>query len=220
MWKHRTSPRSAHLGGAVRAAVAPVLIALSLILMPSITMAQAPSPEEALDAVAEYVRDQTWVVGDWQLGVDAVRAARVHPEAVVDPITHRGILSRVAEARELPFYAGEDFGRVVCDASPDPERPAVDCRFSHGTSSLLMLTVVSSDRERGVTRVHAFSGPLSEPARWYDNELRVGFNTHSIVLEVEYDSSGVARVNPEGAVAILRQGFKTVDEVRGAPPRQ
>jgi hypothetical protein len=196
--------------------IALVCAILSLLLVPNMASAQAPSPEEALDVVADYVRYKTWVVGEWHLGVDAVRTSQQHPNAVASPSAHRQILSRVAEAKELPFYAGEDFGRVICDASPDPEQAAANCRFAHGTRSMLMLTVVSSDEETGITRVEAFSAVAGDVPHWHDGEVWTGWNTHTITLEVEYATDRSPQLGQGRSFGIFRSGNTPVDEIRSS----
>jgi hypothetical protein len=190
---------------------------LFLLLLPGIVMAQAPAPEEALDAVVGHLRDSARPSGTGRLGFDSARAARFFPNAVLDAAAHREILARIAEARELPFYPGEDFGRVACDASSDPEWPGVNCRFVHGTGTMLTLTVISTDEERGVTRVDVFSVILGSLARRSGDEVRAGRNTRHTALDVEYDRDGSAQVIL-GSPIEFAQGFVSVDEIRGTPP--
>jgi hypothetical protein len=198
--------------------IALVLAALPLLVVPSIASAQAPSPEEALGVVVEYLRGQTWAVGDWHLGYDADWASRQHPDAVVDAATHRGLLARIAEDRQLPFYPGEDFGRVVCDSSPDSALPAVNCRFPHGTRTMLMLTVVSSDAERGVTQVAVYSAIVDGTPHLHAGGVRAGRNTRGITLDVEYDPDGSPSVGGGERGVRFGMGHTPVDEIRGTPP--
>jgi len=197
--------------------IASVLVALSLLLIPNHASAQSPSPEEALDVAVEHLRDRSEVFDDWHLGVDPAWAGWVRSDVVIDAAGHRELLTRIAEAGELPFYPGEDFGRVVCAASPDPELPPENCRFSHGTRSMLKLIVVSTE-ERGVTQVLAFSRRLLPVATLHRGELRVGSPSRVLILNVEYDRDGLARVNTEETVTARSSGAVAIDEIRGSPP--
>lgn len=195
-----------------------VLVVPSLLLIPTIAIAQAPAPEEALEAVVEHLRDDPGVIGDWRLGFDSVRAEQHLPDVSIDAATHRGLLARIAERREVPFYGGEDFGRVICDASADPERPADNCAFSHGTRSILILTVVFSDEGRGITRVQAVSGSIRDSAHRRDGALWTSFASRTAVFDMVYDAAGALQFSDSGVAQILRHGSARVDEIRGTPP--
>jgi len=195
-----------------------VFALLFLFLLPNIVIAQAPAPEEALEAVVECLRDDPAVIGDWRLGFDSVRAERHLPDVRVDAASHREVLTRIAERRGIPFYGGEDFGRVICDASSDPERPAVNCEFSHGTRAMLMLTVAFSDEDHGITRVHAVSGAISASAHLRDGDLWTGFGSRTAVFDMVYDSEGNLQFSDSGIAQIFRQGSAPVDEIRGTRP--
>ncbi len=195
-----------------------VLVALSLLLAPSLAPAQAPSPEEALLVVLEYLPDRSEVFEGWHLGVDPEWAQGIHDRAAIDADAHRELPARIAEAEELPFYPGEDFGRIICDASPDPEEAPENCRFSHGSRSLLRLIVMSSDEEQGVTTVHAFSHLIHSVAIRYQGEWRVGAPSRQFILEVEHGADGRAEVMVDRGVIMLRNGAAPIDEVRTPPP--
>ncbi len=190
-----------------------------LLLVPGLGNAQAPSPEQALRVVAEYVEEQLATTSaDWRLGFDTLRGGRLGPESPIDPAEHREILGRIAAERDLPFYPGEDFGRVLCDASPDPEHPGVNCRLSHGTRSMLTFVVVSSDDERGVTELRAMLGTVGETALRHDGGIRSGFANRTFNLEVVYDEAGSPRIRDDDSLLIFRNGYAEVDEIRSAPP--
>jgi len=217
--RHPTSMNPAHGGtGAPGWRSATVLVALSLLLAPSIATAQAPSPEEALNVVVEHLRDRSEVFDDWHLGVDPEWAGRIYAGAVIDAARHHELLRGIAEAGGLPFYPGEDFGRVVCAAPSNPERAPENCRFSHGTRSILRIIVLSTDEEGGVTKVHAISGSLRPVAVWLSGEWLVGAPSRVIMLDVEYGPGGRAQVMVDRTVTALRSGAVSIDEIRGAPP--
>jgi len=220
--QHTTNGRTAHADRrSIGRGTASGLIVLSLLLIPSIGTSQAPSPEEALSVAADYLRDQTWVVGDWYLGVDAVRMAGIAPQVVGEVATHREILSRIADSRGLSFYPGEDFGRVICDASADAQAPPTDCRFSHGTRAMLNLAVVSSDVERGIVRVRVFSAVVGRVATRSEGQLRTAFNSMTADLEIEYDRTGAPRMAEGQRVMVATgTGFTGIDQIVGATLRK
>jgi hypothetical protein len=199
--------------------IAPVLTAMLVMLTPGIVMAQAPSPEETLRVVAEHLRDSDLVLRGWHLGFDSVRSARHLPNAPIDAAERREILARVAADRELPVHPGADFGRVVCDRSPDPDWAGVNCRYSHGTRSILAISVVSSDEERGVTRVDVFSAIISSTARRSGDDVHVGMNHRHTTLGVEYARDGSPQVIP-GGIEFGQRGVVSVDEILGAALRK
>jgi hypothetical protein len=82
---------------------------------------------------------------------------------------------------------------------------------------MLTLTVISTDEERGVTRVDVFSAILGSLARRSGDEVRAGLNTRHNTLTVEYDRDGSPQVIPQGWLEFTR-GFVSVDEIRGARP--
>jgi len=197
----------------------PVLPVLVLLLMPIPAAAQAPSPTDALAAVVEHLRDDSRIANNWYLGVDAVVASEHHPATAIDAASHREVLARIADARGLPYYSGEDFGRVICVASASPEGPPENCRFSHGTGSMLMLTIVTSDEIPGVTQVEVRSQVVGGASR-EEGEL-VTFRAGAIIaLDVAYDAAGSPQVS-EGRVPTLHwHGRGGVDEIQGGTLRR
>jgi hypothetical protein len=193
-----------------------VLALLSFLLMPNGAIAQTPSAEEALDVVVRYLESELGHGFNGYLGFDAVRVARLNPDSSVDPEVHRTILARIAEGRSFPFYPGDDFGRVVCDATSNPDQPGSNCRFTHGTRQMVIVTVVSSNEDRGTAQVRAFAGSVADFATWYGSELRAGFSSRQIDLDVEYGSDGSVQIIADSALTLFRNGWTEVHQVRGA----